>query len=418
MKIWILNHHAITPDAPGGTRHFDFAKELIKNGYEVVIFASSFSHRIRVDNKLNRREKYIKENVRGVDFYWVKTSHYHGGNDWRRIVNMLSYFHNVILLGMRLKEKPDIIMASSPHLFTGLAGCILAKIRGVRFIFEIRDLWPQTLVEIGGYSNSSTVVKLLRILEKFLYHKAEKIIVLMPRAADYITNLGILGNKIVWIPNGISPDRFAASGKQLSEELVKMIENLRKNKKIIVGYTGAHGLANTLDTLIIAVQLLQKRKFNMVHFILVGEGPEKKNLIEKARAFGLSDITFCEAIPKDSMPALLNSIDIAVLPRKKSGLGKFGISTNKLFDYMASAKPIVWSTNSINNPVADANCGLTVEPGDPEALANAIIKMCSFSAGERREMGMRGYDYVMKYHSVPVLVNKLLVAIEDNKVNE
>ncbi len=415
MNIWILNHYAITPDTAGGTRHFDFAQELIKKGHKVSIFASSFSHRIRIDSKLNKREKYIKENVRGVDFYWVKTSHYHGGNDWRRIINMLSYFHNVILLGMKLIEKPSIILASSPHLFTGLAGCILAKIRRARFVFEVRDLWPQTLVEIGGYSNSSVVVKLLRILEKFLYHRAERIIVLMPRAVDYITKLGVPRNNIVWIPNGISPDRFAASGNQLSGELDKMISDLRENKKVIVGYTGAHGLANTLDTLLIAVQLLQKRNFNMVHFILVGEGPEKNNLVEKARAFGLSNVTFFKAIPKDNIPALLGSIDIAVLPRRKSGLGKFGISTNKLFDYLASAKPVVWSTNSINNPVADANCGITVEPENPEALANAIIKMCGLSAEERREMGMRGYDYVMKYHSVPILVNKLIDVLETSK---
>lgn len=417
MNIWILNHYVATPDIPGGTRHFDFARELTKRGHSVCIFASGFRHRTRQKEKISGNQIYQREHIDGVKFVWINTFSYQR-NDWRRVINMLSYVVCVIPLSLRMREKPDTIIASSPHLFTGIAGWIIARLKRTQFILEIRDLWPQTFVEIGGYSNRSLIVIILRIIEKFLYQKADKIIILPPMATEYITKLGIPEAKIYWIPNGVSPEIFSKPGILLSKELVSIIEKLRIDNSMVIGYTGAHGIANTLDTILRAAEWLQEIKFNSAHFLLVGDGPEKKNLISNAKSQRLKNVHFCRAIPKNMIPELLRSIDIAVLPRRKSGLGKYGISTNKLFDYMAAARPIVWGTNSENNPVAEAGCGITVPPEDPKELAKAIIKIYKLAMEDRQEMGNRGYSYVMKYHSIPVLVNKLLDAIEDNRVNE
>jgi glycosyltransferase involved in cell wall biosynthesis len=208
MDIWILNHYANVPEFPSGNRHFNFAKELTKRGNRVYVFASSFSHRTRKDIGIERNKRFVRKNIDGVEFIRVKTTTYYGGNNWRRMLNMISYCHNVLIVGLKLKEKPDIILASSPHLFTGLAGYFLAKIKKARFILEIRDLWPETLVDIGNYSNKHILIKLLRSLEKFLYRRAESIIVLMPGAPDYITGLGISIEKIHWIPNGVDIGLF------------------------------------------------------------------------------------------------------------------------------------------------------------------------------------------------------------------
>lgn len=414
MNLWIINHYAIPPDTPGGTRHFDFATELVKRGHQVSIFASGLSHRTKKEGRLEGKQNYRRENISGVEFIWIRTFPYKG-NDWRRVVNMLSYTLRIIPLGLRLKETPDVILASSPHPFAGLAGCILAKLKGARFIFEVRDLWPQTFVDIGGYSNKSFVLKLLRALEKFLYRRANRIVVLAPKASDYITRLGIPTSKIVYIPNGVNPELFSGTGVKLTQELDELIPSLKSNGKLLVGYTGAHGIANALDTIIEAAELLQEKGADKVHFLMVGDGPEKERLVAKAESWGLNNISFYKSIPKDTVPKLLRAIDIAVISVRKSDLYKYGTSLNKLFDDMACARPILWATNSVNNPVSEANCGITVLPEDPEQMAKAIMKLCNLSDKERQEMGMRGYEYVMKYHSVPILANRLLEAVKDVK---
>lgn len=326
---------------------------------------------------------------------------------------MLNYTLRIISLGLRLKETPDVILASSPHPFAVLAGYILSKIKGARFIFEVRDLWPETLTEIGGYSSKSPVVKLLRVLERFLYQRAKKIVVLHPKASDYIIRLGIPDNKIVHIPNGVSPELFSNYGVNLPEELDKIISSLESEEKILVGYAGAHGIANALDTIIEAANLLQNEGVAKIHFLLVGDGPEKERLMVKTKSWGLNNISFYKSIPKDAIPKLLRIIDIAVISWKKSDLySKYGMSTNKLWDYMICAKPAVWGINSVNNPVSEANCGITVSPENPEEMAKAIMELCSLSDKKREDMGMRGYEYVMKYHSVPVLASKLLEVLE------
>lgn len=412
MNIWILNHYAIPPDTPGSTRHFDFARELMKQGHQVTIFASGFNHRTRREERLEGKQNYRREDIDGVEFIWTKTFPYYKGNDWRRVVNMLSYSFRVIPAGLRLKETPEVILASSPHPFAGLAGCLLAKLKKTRFIFEVRDLWPQTFVEIGGYSNKSLVVKLLRVLERFLYQRAKRIVVLLPKASDYITRLGIPSNKIVYIPNGVDPKLFSNTGIQLPREPDELISGLKSKGKLLVGYTGAHGIANALDTIIEAAKLLQEGGADKIHFLLAGDGPEKKRLMEKAESWGLSNISFFEPIPKNAISELLRAIDIAVLSTKKSDLYKYGTSANKLFDYMMCARPIVWATDLPDNPAAKAKCGIIVPAKDAKEMAKAIMELCDLSDKERQEIGMRGYEYVMKYHSVPVLASKLLEVLE------
>lgn len=330
---------------------------------------------------------------------------------------MLSYSLRVIPAGLKLKESPDVILASSPHPFAGLAGCILAKLKRARFIFEVRDLWPETFIGIGDYSSKSLMVKLVRGLEKFLYQRARKIVVLLPKASDYITGLGIPSNKIVYIPNGVSPELFSNTSAKLPQELDEIISGLKSEGKLLVGYTGAHGIVNRVDTIIEAAELLHGKREERVHFLLIGDGPKKKGLVAKTERLSLNNISFYDSIPKYAMPTLLRAIDIAIRSGTKSNLGGYGISPNKAFDYMAGARPIIWTKNSVNNPVAEANCGISVPPEDAGEMAKAIVQLCDLSEKERGEMGMKGYEYVMKYHSVPVLADRLLKVLEDVKLD-
>jgi glycosyltransferase involved in cell wall biosynthesis len=410
--IWIFNHYATPPDAPGSTRHYDFARELQNRGYKVTIFAAGFSHRTRRDERLVGKRCYNRVVIGGVEFAWIKTTPYYRGNDWRRAINMLSYALYVIPVGMRFKTKPEIIWASSPHPFSGLVGYLMAKIKGAKFIFEVRDMWPQTMVDIGGYSDRSLVIRLLRILEKFLYQRANKIITLGLKASDYIIALGIPAAKIAYIPNGVEPELFAITDTVPTGEMGRTIAELRAAGRLLVGYAGAHGIANTLDTVVEAAYILQMSN-DKAYFLLIGDGPEKERLISLAKSKGLSNIIFYDSIPKTAVPYFLKSIDIAVISVRRSNLYRYGTSINKLFDYMAAVRPVIWATDTPDDIVSKANCGLTVPPEDAKALAEAITALGHLSHRRRDEMGTRGYEYVMKHHSIPVLTDKLLQFLED-----
>ena len=208
MNIWILNHYAITPDLPGGTRHFDFGKELAKRGHKVTIFASSFRHSLFKETKLYGNSNYAIDKISdGFRFVWVKTVPYKV-NNWKRVLNMLSYSWRVYETAKFLSlERPDVIVGSSVHLFAVLTAYLLSLHFRAHFIMEVRDLWPQTLVNMG-ISKWHPFVVSLSFLEKFLYRRARKIITLLPKAHKYIESLAISTEKVVWISNGVDLSTF------------------------------------------------------------------------------------------------------------------------------------------------------------------------------------------------------------------
>ncbi|MGB9788926.1 MAG: glycosyltransferase family 4 protein [Dictyoglomus turgidum] len=404
-NIWLFNHYAITPNLPGGTRHFDFGKELVRRGYKVTIFASSFHYSLLRETKEYKKDKFIVEDYEGVRFVWLKTFSY-SDNDWRRVVNMLSYAIRAYEVAQKINtEKPDIIIGSSVHLFAVFTAYLLSKKYKTPFIMEVRDLWPQTLMDMG-VSKWHPFVILLGILEKFLYKRADKIIVLLPRANEYIEKLGISPEKIVWIPNGVDFGRFQfKNGGSLRDETYTSDE-------FIVTYTGAIGKANNLDVAIEAAKILQKDYPN-IKFLFVGDGPEKGRLLEIVKKEKINNVEFRPPVAKNKIVEIILKSDALFFHLQDSPIFKYGISSNKLFDYLASGKPIIFSSNSINNPVEEAKAGITVPPDNPQALADAIIKLYKMSPEERRAMGLNGRKYVEKYHSIPVLVDKLEKIFEE-----
>ncbi|MDK2897342.1 MAG: hypothetical protein PWP04_1462 [Candidatus Atribacteria bacterium] len=402
-SLWILNHYAISPDMSGGTRHFDLARELVKKGHEVTIFASGFDHHTRQYLKVKPGEKMRVEEYDGVRFVWVNTIPYYG-NNWRRVLNMLSYGWRVLRCSRGL-TKPDVVIGSSMHPFAALAGWWLARRHKARFIFEVRDLWPQTAVDMGAMKKNSLPVKLLYAWEKFMYHKAEKIIVLLPYAKDYVASRGISSEKVFWLPNGVNLERFDHPVPlEPGSEVAEVFEQYHDKFKVV--YTGAHGVPNGLDVIVEAAKLIQEKSEN-IHFILIGEGTEKSRLKEKAQSFGLMNITFCEPIPKQAVPSVLLAADCLVYSIPAFDIYRFGVSLNKSFDYLASAKPVVMAGNPQNNIVEEAKAGIVVEPENPEALADAIIKIYELPEEKRIELGKNGRRYVEQFYNIKTLAENL-----------
>lgn len=401
--IWFINHYAVSPHSGGATRHYDFGKELIERGYDVTIFASSFDHKLRTE-MLEKKEKLKKQNIDGVKFVWLRTYPYQK-NDLYRVINMLSFAFRMFFVGLQ-EKKPDVIIASSPHPFSWIAGYFLARLKKSRFIAEARDLWPQSAIDMGVLRANSIVTKILIVLERFTYKKAVTIIVLMPEAEKYLTQLGINNKKISYIPNGVRIKEFdRLSGKVMSDDVSRIINKHKKNFKAV--YLGAHGHANALDTLVDAAGIVAEKGYGDIHFLFIGDGPEKQRLINKVKESRMENIFFYPPIKKTDVPVLLKNVDLCLFSLVKSDVFKYGISPNKLFDYMCSGKLIIFSCETKNNIVKEAGAGIAVDAEEPNAIAQAVIAMFNASKEERIQMGLKGRKYLENNHDISNLVNRL-----------
>jgi len=406
-SLWFLNHYAAKSDVPGGTLHFDLGRELVRRGYDVTILASSFHHMKHRETHLARGETWKVEEVEGVKFVWLRTFPYQD-NNWRRAANMLSYMVRSYLVGRRLPRlderlaPPDVIIGSSVHLLAVLSAYFLARYFGTHFAMEVRDLWPQTLIDMGAFSKRHVLVRLLSGLEKFLYRHAERIIVLLPKAKEYVAGLGIDASKVHWIPNGVALSQFP-----ILEGRASTVD------QFTVMYVGAHGQANGLDVVLDAAREVQRRGYESIRFVFVGDGPEKPRLRTYCQELELLNAEFREPVAKMNVPMVLAESDVLIFVLKDVAVFKYGISSNKLFDYLASSKPILFACHAANDIVDEAQCGLSVPPEAPQALADAIICLYEMAPEKRKAMGERGRQYVEKYHDWSVLADRLQQCIED-----
>lgn len=403
----MINQYAITPDLPGGTRHFDFGCELVKRGHEVCILASDINLALRKHMKLKPGELWREEEIEGVRFIWVRAALYEK-NDWRRAWNMLTFSSNVRRVSKQISSKPDVVIGSSPHPFAALAAGHLARRSGSRFLLELRDLWPQALVDMGGISEPGPMASILRAIEKQLYRDAHRIIVLARGSRDYLVVRGVSPERIVYIPNGVHLGKFGGvSEGEGDADRGKLPVEFGSGCFTIV-YTGAHGPANSLETVLRAARILSARN-RSIQFVLVGDGPSKNSLIRQSQQLGLANVTFMDPIPKERIPGFLASADAAVITLAAVDTYSYGISPNKLFDYMAAGKPVICAVpGDMANLVETNGAGISVKPEDPEALAETAEKLFAMSADDRRAMGQSGRTLVAREFSRQVLIDRLI----------
>jgi len=391
----MVNHYAVSPSQSGGTRHFTLGRELVRRGHDVTIVASNFDYQTAGD-RLPPGEVQGVETVEGVRFLWLRTPPYRG-NTIGRLRNMLAFAARVRggrpMAGL---GRPDVVLGSSPHPFAALAAQSLARRHRVPFVLEVRDLWPQSLVDLGNISTYHPFILLLSAVERRLYRGADRIVSLLPNAAPHMVARGASAERIAIVPNGVDLSSVGDPEPPGPSEL------------FTVAYAGAHGVANDLGTVLEAAALLRGRPdAGHIRFRLIGDGPLKPALKAEAAARGLANVAFDDALPKDMIHAWLQRADAFLMPLKDSPTFRWGVSPNKLFDYLASARPVVYAVNSSNNPVADAGAGVVVPPSDAQAMAGAVLQLAGTPPAERWAMGLRGRDYAMRNHTFPLLAEKL-----------
>jgi glycosyltransferase involved in cell wall biosynthesis len=408
MNVWIVNQYAIPPTQPGITRHFSFAAALKERGHDPTLIASSFDHVTRKEIRLTAGETFRLETIEGVRFLWLRTPPYEG-NTRRRVWNMLVFAWRVWRRqGTHELAPPDVVVGSSPHLSGALAAWRLARASGVPFVLEVRDLWPETLVEGGNVRADHPVVRVLALIERTLYRNAARIITLLPQSAPYIAARGGHPDKIEWIPNGVALEEIRAQPPRA------------ETGPLTVMYLGAHGLLNLLHTVVDAAALLYAQGYaDKIRFRFVGDGPNKPELIRRAERAGLDGMVRFEApVPKRSINGVMAEADIFILPLHQGGLFRWGISPNKLFDYMAAARPVVTAVDASSNPVVEAGAGLAVPAADAAALAEAVKTLLALSPEERWEMGLRGRRYVEAHHDMARLAERFEACLVSTTLGE
>ncbi len=379
-RVLVLNHFAAPLGEPGGTRHIEMFSRL--SGWDHLIVAS------------NRNHLSGKRVSTARGFATVPTTPY-SSNGLRRVLNWASYAVCAFLFSFKV-GRVDVVYASSPHLLTGLAGWMIARIRRRPLVLEIRDLWPKILVDMGQMSESHPVYRLLLVLEDFLYRSADHIVVMAPGTQNELESRAIPRDKIGYIPNAADPEDFLPSATR--DELRRRYEF----NELTAIYTGAHGPANGLDLLIDAAKEIADLP---VTIILVGSGVTKGQLVQRVAAEGLNNIRFMDPIPKTEIPDILHAADIGLHVLADVPLFQSAVSPNKVFDYMASGLPVL--TNSpgvVGDTIQEAACGQVVAPGE---LTNGLRYFLEQGDEERRMQGEAGRAWIASHQTRAKMAQRL-----------
>lgn len=267
-----------------------------------------------------------------------------------------------------------------------------------KLIFEVRDIWPLTLIELGGISRFNPMILIMNATEWIAYKYADILISVLPNADKHIQKKIKSDKPVHWIPNGIDPDTF------IDETLSPEIRSVFNGDQFKIVYAGAVGKANALEPFLDAYSRLQDP--GRFKFIVIGSGPELINL--KTRYNNIENIVFCGKIPKKQVLQALKLSDVLFIGWHNLSIYRFGVSANKYCDYMLAAKPIVSSGNLAFDPVRDAECGVVVDAENPVQIANAIEEMESLSVHERSKLGLNGYHYLIRNNTITVLASKYL----------
>ncbi|NRP35692.1 Alpha-D-kanosaminyltransferase [Marinobacterium sp. xm-d-579] len=398
-SIWIINQCASTLRTGFGGRHYYFAKELSKKGYDVHLFSSSDHHLLR--SKPPVHNLLTIEEVDGFKYVWIKTLNYDGAHDKKRILSEFDFLTKISRLHRYYNSpRPDVILYSSPSLIPYLGAKSLAQNLGVDIVLDIRDLWPLTLTEMG-VSKFHPFVLLLDYIQRVAYKSASHIISNWPYSIDYMEKRGASRENFSWIPNGFSPEEFDNPEDISLHEFRDLIET----DKFVVGYAGTVGKANALETFIEAASLLSDR--SDICFVIVGSGTHKESLIRKAVSRNLDNVWFYESVSKNQIPSILSKFDACYVGFHNIPLYRYGSSLTKLPEYLASSRPIIYASSSPFQPIRDASAGITIEAGDARAVADAIVRLRQTSISERLLMGENGRKAARSEYDYSILADKL-----------
>lgn len=409
MNILLINHYAGSPNNGMEYRPFYMAREWVRMGHQVTIVGASHSH-LRSEQPEVSGE-VTEQDIEGIRYMWLKTPSYNG-NGIGRVINMLVFIIQLFKFSNHIVKwyKPDIVIASSTYPLDVFPARYIARKNKAKLIYEVHDLWPLSPIELGGMSPWHPFIMVMQMAENYAYRQCDRIVSMLPKADRHMCEHGMAPHKFSYVPNGIDVNEWKNSYANIPEEHRTLLGKLRDSGSFIVGYAGSHGIANALYSLVDAAELMKNKS---VTIVFVGQGPEKEKLETIIDERKIDNIIFLSAVIKNAIPEILNSMDVLYIGLQKQSLFRFGISPNKLMDYMMAAKPVIHAIDAGNDLVAESGCGISIPPEDPKAIAEAIVKLKSLSENERKAMGLKGRKFVLENHDYRVLAKKFIDIINE-----
>ena len=395
MHILIIHQAFASINEPGGTRHHEFARLLTARGYQVTVIASPISY------ITGSHTNQANAQMEGVTILRAAVYDAHHKSFIHRVIAFFSFMLSSFWIGLGVKNV-DLVWGTSPPIFQGVTAWALARIKGAKFLFEVRDLWPQFAIAVGVLKNP-ILIFLSEWLERFLYRRADEVMVNSPGFLQPVTGAG--AKRVKLIPNGADPSMFDPK-----DDGAAFRQSNKLKDKFVVLYAGAHGMSNDLDVILESASLLADMK--NIHIVLLGDGKEKPALMAQAKKMNLTNMTFLPSVPKTEMASALAGADacIAILKPLEEYKTTY---PNKVFDYMAAGRPVVLAIDGVIREVVEAaGCGVFAAPGNAKELSEAIRKLAANSE-QCRAMGLKGRKYLEENFSRAVIGGKLIKLLEE-----
>jgi glycosyltransferase involved in cell wall biosynthesis len=407
MRVLYLSQYFFPEMGATQIRAYENSSNWVRLGHQVTMIAEIPNHPAGIVPLEFRGKLYQRDTLDGIDVIrvWVKASPV---KDFRnRMLFYLSYMVSASLAGLFLSRGHyDLIYASSPPLFVGGAALTISLLKRIPFIFEVRDLWPESAVALGELRSPKIVAWATRF-EEACYHRAKKVIVVTRGALTNLLERGVPVEKIELVPNGANTELF----DYRKEDREKIRAELGLQNKLVAIYAGIHGVAQNLETVIEAARLL--RQETEIHFLLIGEGPRKRALEELVQNYHLSNVTMLPGQSHQAIPSYLSAANVAIIPLRDVELFR-GTVPSKIYDAWACRLPILLSVDGEARQIMkQANAGQFIQPGDAQAIASALIAMKD-NLEAWKVMGENGRDFTVRNYSRRAQAEKLAQILESS----
>lgn len=403
LNIWYISKYLTLPQDRVGGRSFLLLREFVRLGHKAFAFTSNSNHLVQAPEFEGNR---LERTVDGVHLCWTKTLGYDRAKSVRRILSWLSFEWALLRNWRHDYPRPDVVIVSSLSLLSIINGLILKRKYRCPLIFEVRDIWPLTIVEEGGFSARNPAVLFLAAIERLAYQKSDVIVGTMPNLGEHVRNVaGDRAAPVCCIPMGID-ETVLNHSDPIPAAYVR--DNIPLGK-FVVCHAGTIGITNALDTFIACARRMQQR--TDTHFLVVGDGDLKESYREQCA--DLDNITFAPSVPKRQVQSVLSYCDLLYFSVHASRVWRFGQSLNKVIDYMLAGKPIVASYTGYPSMIDEAGSGTFVPAGDVVALERAIANYSVMPVAEREEIGRRGREWLLKHRNYAKLAKDYIAIIDE-----
>jgi len=406
--IWYVSKYVAPPAKVSvGSRGYLLMREFALMGYRSVIITSDSNQLAEVPTL---DAPYLIQEVDGLQLCWIRTMKYGIAKSMRRIASWLDFEWRLWRMPKYELPAPDVVVVSSLSLLTILNGLLLRRRYRCRLVLEIRDIWPLTITEEGGFSRWNPLVLGLGFIEKLGYRCADAIVGTMPNLGAHVA--AVLGQpkRTHCIPMGVD-EAAMLTGDVLPAHYVE--KHIPKDK-FIVTHAGTIGITNALDTLLDCAESL--RDNTKVHFMVVGEGGLRAHYQQKYAH--LPNLSFAPRVPKPMVQSVLSHCDLLYFAVHASEVWKYGQSLNKVIDYMLSGKPVVASYTGYPSMINEADCGSYVPAGDVAALRGEILRYVAMDATQREAMGQRGREWILANRRYRTLAQNYLAILFERDAAE